>query len=446
MNLVFIMSDTFRADHLGCYGNKWIKTPNLDSFAQKSILFKNAYAEGLPTLPERTVLFTGKYTLPFRGWQPLWDHDLTISEILAKEGYATGLITDTYHMFKPGMNYHKGFDSFLWIRGQESDKYITDCNEYPLDNYLKPNWEEIKEKRQPTLGKQGLKQYLINTSQRRKEEDYFVAQVINEGIKWLHRNYKTKFFLWIDCFDPHEPWDPPDRYYRMYGDPKYKGPKLIGPWYSSVSADDFSQEEIEYIKALYAGEVSLVDHWINKLLTELEKLNLMKNTMVVFISDHGTLLAEHGVIHKAMHFKPTLYRPLVRIPLIIYYPPGPHHREIDELVWTPDVLPTVLRRLNIEIPEVVHGKDFWSIVEKGEATRNYIVSGSYIGHLGGNRRYITDGKWSCIHMLYDGNPELYNLEDDPEELKNIASKCPLKVKEMREKFKEFLSQTKYLQP
>jgi arylsulfatase A-like enzyme len=122
------MLDSLRPDHLGCYGNKWIKTPNIDKFAKECTIFDRAYAEGLPTLPVRTTLFTGRYTLPFRGWQGLERNDIPIAEILWDRRYTTALVTDTYHMHKPSMTYERGFDYVEWIRGQESDPYVTDSN------------------------------------------------------------------------------------------------------------------------------------------------------------------------------------------------------------------------------------------------------------------------------------------------------------------------------
>ena len=109
-NVILIMEDSLRKDHLGCYGNEWIKTPYLDKFAQESVIFDYAYAEGLPTIPVRVSMFTGRYTLPFRGWQPLEQLDVPIAEILWDKGVTSALISDTYHMHKPQMSFSRGFD------------------------------------------------------------------------------------------------------------------------------------------------------------------------------------------------------------------------------------------------------------------------------------------------------------------------------------------------
>ena len=125
-NLIFIVADTFRAYHLRCYGSERVKTPALDRLAAESVMFTNAYADGLPTIPCRRVYHAGKSIIPMRkhgGWIPLQEGRTTLAQVLGKNGFRTGFIADTYHYFKPNMNFHTGFDSWQWIRGQESDRW-----------------------------------------------------------------------------------------------------------------------------------------------------------------------------------------------------------------------------------------------------------------------------------------------------------------------------------
>ena len=142
MNVIVIMLDSLRPDHLGFYGNEWIKTPNLDRFAEESTVFERAYAEGLPTLPVRTALFTGMYTLMRRGWQHLEPEDVTLAEVLWSRGYDSALISDTAPMHWPGMAYERGFDHVEFIRGQLTDPYVSDSkiridlSKWSRKNYL----------------------------------------------------------------------------------------------------------------------------------------------------------------------------------------------------------------------------------------------------------------------------------------------------------------------
>jgi arylsulfatase A-like enzyme len=135
MNILLICSDTFRWDYLGAYGNDWIRTPNLDRLASEGIVFDELFGEGLPTLPMRRVLMTGRHIFPFElrlqpaeevqchGWHPIYDHDVTLSEHLREQGYISALFNDVYHVMKPGMNFHRGFHGWYWTRGQEDDPY-----------------------------------------------------------------------------------------------------------------------------------------------------------------------------------------------------------------------------------------------------------------------------------------------------------------------------------
>src|SRR5438045_32713 len=150
MNLIVIVLDSFRQDHVGFYhgGQRAFAsvpacaTPNLDAFAREGVVFDNAYPEALPTIPIRTQLFTGQRTLPYRPWQPLMREDVTIAEILRPAGYICGLIADTYHYRAPGMNFHRGFHSYHWIRGQEFDPWRSNPPRRALDDYVNPHYDD----------------------------------------------------------------------------------------------------------------------------------------------------------------------------------------------------------------------------------------------------------------------------------------------------------------
>ena len=137
MNIIFITIDSLRADFVGVNGNDWIRTPNLDRFANAGVLFKRAYPESIPTLQVRRALFTGRRCYPFSdwvfdpqlpnpGWVPVPKDQKVLAEILAEQGYRTALVTDVFHTFRPNMNFHRGFDEWRWIRGQEYDRIRSD--------------------------------------------------------------------------------------------------------------------------------------------------------------------------------------------------------------------------------------------------------------------------------------------------------------------------------
>ncbi|NLY37571.1 MAG: sulfatase-like hydrolase/transferase, partial [Tissierellia bacterium] len=419
-NVIVLMIDSLRYDHLGFNGNTWIKTPNLDKFAQDCIIFDNAYPEGLPTIPVRTSLFTGNRTLPFRPWQPLEPEDITIAEILASHGYLCALIADTYHLAKPGMNLHKGFHIFRWIRGQEADAYESTPHNFDLSKYMKDamkgDWVEKM-----------LDQYFRNRAWWQKEEDYFTPRVMNEAISWLKNNTgkHEKFFLWIDNFDPHEPWDPPDPFDKMYTNPDYKGPKLIHPKYGPVNW--MTEEELQYVRGLYAGEVAFVDKWVGKLFATIDELGLLDNTLIIVLADHGHPHGDHGTIMKTPE---NLYSELLKIPLLVRLPGASlKDKRVFPIVGTQDIPVSILEFLGMGIEtECMDGRSVWPLVEgKKEKIRDYIVSGFYQSY----HRVVRNEDWSYIRRPQGLKDELYSLKEDPKEKNNLIDQYPEVTERMR---------------
>jgi arylsulfatase A-like enzyme len=417
-NIIVIMLDSLRFDHLGCYGNTWIKTPNIDRLAQESVIFENAYPESLPTIPVRTSLFTGNRTLHSRPWQPMTREDLPMAEILDEYGYVSALIADTYHLFKPEMNFHRGFRAFRWIRGQEADAYISAPHHTDLRQYTKPAMEG-----RPTWAI--LDQYFRNIARREKEKDYFVAQVMRESADWLELNRSHPHsFLWIDSFDPHEPWDPPLEYERLYADPSYAGPRLIHPMYGEV--DWMTEEELRYVRALYAGEVTFVDKWTGYLLDRIADLGLLDKSIIVLLADHGHPHGDHGSIMKTPD---NLYSELLRIPLLIRHPEGLYAgKRIDGLVQTDDLLPTLLDLLGISHESLtMTGKSMWPLVTgHKDKLRDCVITGFHDSQ----HRCVRTKTWSYIHRPSGEPPELYDLVADPTEQDNVAEERPEILQEM----------------
>jgi arylsulfatase A-like enzyme len=436
MNVIVIMLDSLRPDHLGCYGNRWIKTPNIDEFARECTIFDRAYAEGLPTLPVRTALFTGRYTLPFRGWQRLEPDDVPIAEILWDRGFTTALITDTYHMHKPSMAYERGFDYVEWIRGQESDPYITDPNvKVDLERWHHKNYStEQYFSRSVDERRKFFIQYLRNTAHWKGEEDHFVVQVMKAGARWLEKQVgmgrKDRLFLWLDSFDPHEPWDPPEEYYELYAPPGYEDKPII---WGGGSVKEFTELEIQHIRAQYAGEVTLVDKWFGWFIGRVKELGLWENTLIILLSDHGEPLGEHGIIRKV---RPWPYEELSRIVLMVRHPDGMGRgRRVRAFVETVDVMPTILDCLNLEYHseqsfwgvkvENMHGRTLLPLMKgEMEAIKDFAISGHY------KRSWsIRDGDYTLYIWLKPGaeyqwglkpiemkeekvKPELYKTERD----------------------------------
>jgi len=414
-NVILLMEDSFRRDHLGCYGNPWIKTPCLDRFAEESTVFDYAYAEGLPTIPVRVSLFTGRYTLPFRGWQPLEQLDAVVSEILWDKGVTSALITDTYHMHKAQMGFSRGFDYVEWFRGQEHDPWIVDPDvQVDLDSYSEKNWYPSYPGQPSRVVKRQFEQYLKNRAHWKGEEDHHIVPVIKASMRWLEeqvsKGNRDRLFLVVDSFDPHEPWDPPAEYLDMYPVPEYDGLPII--WGGGVVGDDWTLPEIRHVRAQYAGTISLVDKWTGVFLEKVEELGLYENTMIIFVTDHGEPLGEHGIIKKV---KPWPYEELSHIPLMIRMPDkmGIEKQRLDAFVGIPDLAPTILSLFGVDVPSVMQGKDLLPVIQGEEEGMTFGISGFH-----GRSWSIRDREWSFYVWLGQRmagakeKPELYKY--DPE--------------------------------
>jgi len=411
MNILVLLADSFRPDHLGCYGNPWIQTPHLDALARESVLYRQATAEGPITLPARNACFTGRYTFPYQGWGPIQNTYPRLAEVLRDAGYTTALIADTTPIFWPGMNFTRGFDYVEWVRGQWADP-VTRSPDVPID--VRHCTKRLVSERH----RQWLEAYLRNISDRRGEEDHFVARVCAAAARWLEAHRQERFFLWVDSFDPHEPWDPPPPYDRLYY-PDYQGPLIIEPEPGEI--DYLTPEELRHIRAQYAGEVTLVDTHIGRLLEAVRRLGLLENTVILFLSDHGEPLGEHGIILKA---RPWPYEEIARIPLLIRHPQGLGAGLVaDVLAQTPDIMPTVLGLVGVEVPNTVQGQDVWSAALNAGGDGPLSREAAYVGYYQGPAAVRT-ADWKLIQFHSARESQLFHLAEDPRERRNLIDLQP----------------------
>jgi len=440
MNVILIVSDTFRRDHLGCYGNEWVHTPNLDRFAAESVVFDRAYAASFPTVPNRRDLLTGRFALTYSEWAPLPPEEVVLAEVMGAAGWTTMMVLDTPHIVAGGFNFQRGFKGWEWIRGQEHDAWRTS----PRAPALPCAPEKLR------LPDGTVKQYLRNISARRSEADCFVARTMSHAMAWLEDNVGCQpFLLYVDTFDPHEPWDPPRWYVDLY-DPGYEGEEVIYPRYAPC--DFLSEAELRRVRALYAGEVTLVDAWVGRLLQRVDELGLREDTLLIFTTDHGFYHGEHGLMGKSLlsgdyYGSVPLYEEVARIPLMVRLPgQAPGRRQA--IVQPPDLMPTILDLAGTDIPPTVQGESLAPVL-RGERDHHRALALTSPTIIHGTRALqfttITDGEWSLIYpgvrfepaggaqdravdsirrlhkALYRGagGPELYHLPSDPHQERNV---------------------------
>ena len=248
MNVIWVVADTFRRDHIGAYGNSTIRTPSLDALAAKSVRFDAHYAAGFPTMPTRADHLTGRWTMSFMGWEPLPSGVTTLAEILADHGFHTAASVDTPYYLRNGMNYDRGFQSFFMNRGQDT------------------MWSLVP---QPGYHNEALD---VREAWR-FESDRGAPRTFMTAMQWLERHYKEDFFLYVDTWDPHEPWDAPAYYTDLYW-PGYDGEVVLPVYGNWRDVPGYGEEKLRKGHATYCGEITMVDTWLGFLLRAVENMGL----------------------------------------------------------------------------------------------------------------------------------------------------------------------------
>ena len=286
---------------------------------------------------------------------------------------------------------------------------------------------------------------------------------------WLEDNRDGQpFFLYVDTFDPHEPWDPPQWYVDRY-DPGYTGQVVTHPHYDYIGKF-LTRREAEHCRALYAGEVTLVDRWIGRLLEKIDDMDLWDRTMILFTSDHGFLFGEHGIIGKAI-MSPRrrwgyipLYDQISHVPLVVSMPGGRSGRT-SAVVQPADIMPTILEALGVRKPKTIQGESFLSVL-RGKTNRHRPMAATF-PHLGGTSVMVTvtEGRRQAIlfpnrppegfdEMVYEVRGKtklfragdrplpdlLYDLKANPQADKDIAARHPEVLRRLRRRFVKLLRQ------
>ena len=450
MNIIVIVADSLRTDHLGCYGSS-VRTPNIDALADDAAVFEQAYSENLTTVPCRAAWWTGKYLFAQRGWQPFEHNDILLAELLSSRGYASALITDNYQLRRPSYNFSRGFDTSAFILGQEYDPWIVDESVDESPGVDITRFHRLRGDDSDAMWKPRFIQYLKNATRFRTEMDHCLVRTINEAERWLEQiieTQKDRLFLWVDSFSPHEPWDPPSPFREMY-DPDYTGMALIDPVPGPVKGY-MSDSELHHTKCLYAGAVSFMDKWVGVLLDCIRRAGIYDNSLIMLTSDHGAPLGEHGYIRKA---GPNCYDELVHIPWIIRHPEGlGKGTRIPAFVQPPDLMPTILDAAGIDAENIGGG---WPNFEPRDAKLDLtgkslgpVLSGISDSHRDfavsayhGRQWAIRTEAWTYLWNIEGDRPsELYHRKTDPKEVRNLIDTRSDVADAMQNRLKDFAEQ------
>jgi arylsulfatase A-like enzyme len=406
-----------------------VRTPNFDRFAEESLLITDAYPESLPTLPARRAIYTGRRTYPFHdgefhlkgdfvgapGWGPIPEDHPTLAELLRRAGYRTGLVSDVYHMFKPSKNFWRGFDQWVFLRGQEVD---------PARSGPRLTGEEIDfwlpKEFQNRFTVRFVQRCIMNIRDRTREEDYFAPRVLREAARWLEQNRDAdRFFLTIESFDPHEPWLVPAHYRDMYLEEK--GREQVISLYRDVP--DVDPRLIARTRANYSGSVTQCDRWFGFFMEALGALGLLDDTLVILTSDHGHSIGDRDYLGKRGYpSSPEVHE----IPLLVRLPRAEHAGARRELfVQHHDIFATVLEAAEVDAPSEMEAISFLeSVVSGREGARDHATVG-----WGAAATVVTDRWW--LNCKVDGTGVLLHDLTAPEPFgPNVADANPRVVDEL----------------
>ena len=432
MNVLLIVTDSTRRDFVSAYdGDELAHTPNLDTLAKEGLRFDRAVPEAMPTVAVRRALLTGTRSFPFRdwkvapklppfpGWSPIPAYKPLFTEYMDLAGIETAYVTDNPFLIGPR------FERFR--RTLDHSKSIFEQGEYRswnvgIDKSRVASKEQIASYLLPALaGTEAEKRIAENVgfNKGRSGDDLSGARTLKSGMRAL-RELKDKqpFFLGVDAFDPHEAWNVPTTFKLRFKD--HEGVEPILPFktpYSKVEDLDVTEEQVEQVRELYAGELTYIDAWIGRLLNLLDDLGLADSTVVYYLSDHGILLGEHGLMGKANSM---LGKEIHSVPYMIRHPEGKRAGETsDYFVSTHDVAPTMLSFQGLTVPGRMEGEDLTVMFDGADPPERAYWTTAYADHVAAG-----DGRWLLIADNQGKERRLFDTEEDPEEENDVASDNP----------------------
>lgn len=396
-NVVVVLLDSLNRHMLGCYGSDEFDTPNLDRFAaSRATRFTNHVTGSLPCMPARHDILCGALDFLWKPWGSieLWERPVTAQ--LRAEGVTTMLVSDHPHLFETGgENYHTDFFAWDYVRGHEGDPWKT---------HLDPSWLGT-----PTLPARtggwffqrvfGLdsdpvsRGYDRSRTFFREESDFPGPKTMQAAADWLRdaSPHHERFLLFVDEFDPHEPFDTPSPWLGRYEDEPWDGELIVWPPYAdgAVSEGVLDEREARHVRANYGSKLSMIDHWFGRVLDAFDERELWHDTALILCTDHGHYLGDMRE-GRDVWGKPAVpqYEPLGHMPLLIHWPGVEGGSVCDALTTAVDIHATIADVFGVEPTHRTHGRSLAPLLT-GDArdVRDWAIGGIY-----GNWVQVTDGR------------------------------------------------------
>jgi arylsulfatase A-like enzyme len=403
-NVVVVLMDSLNRRLVEPYGGREFETPQLARFARRAVRFDRHFTGSLPCIPARHDLLCGALDFLWRPWGSIevWEEPITFH--LRERGVATVLVSDHPHLFEVGgENYHAHFRAWEYLRGHESDPWRT----RPDPTWLGAPALPAVASDHRELG------YDVSRTWFRDEADFPGPRTMAAAARWLedHGPHHDRFFLLVDEFDPHEPFDTPEPWASRY-DPGWEGPKLIWPPYAvdAVARGKLDERAGRHIRANYGAKLSMIDHWFGRILDALDRAGLWDDTAVIVCTDHGHYLGERDIWGKP---PVPIYDTMGHIPLLVAWPGRPAG-ECDALTTTVDLFATIADVFGVELGEDgkgrqggevehrTHGRSLVPLLEgTATAVREWALTGIW-----GREVQVTDGRITYARAPVEGNRPL----------------------------------------
>ena len=438
-NVILIEVTNLMYDHLGMGGYSRNTSPNIDKFAEESVVFENAFSPASWTLPSGISTFTSLYPFTHKVVDRSLNSTLnpkiiTLADILRENGYKTAAFTGGFD-YSPRFGLTNRFD--VESSGEEH---------VPREN------------ENSSLTGYGV-----------------FASSAPAALEWLKNNKDNEFFLFVQGFDVHCPYTPPQPFDKLY-DPEYKGnidfsycywtfdrtePKIDRgrKYYTAVKSVypvtrnevRLYDEDIKHMVALYDGEINYVDSVLGEFLDGVKEMELSDNTIIILTSEHGDMFGKHGRFERGGSLTGTFYDDVVHVPLIIYHPKLKPKR-VNGLAQSMDIMPTVLDFLSIPISNSIQGKGLLPLIVNNTDIHDFILGGSLYNaysdilvNQSSRIEFVRSKEWKLIReeLFLDNNSteenyELYLLKQDPDELNDIYNSQYPEIKKVRNDLKEKL--------
>jgi len=418
-NVLFIIADQHKKAVTGCYGHPLVQTPNIDALAARGVRFSSAYCASPLCGPSRSALMTGTHPHTCGGLTHTQLPPLrimpTLGTVFREAGYVTGSI---------GKMHIRGEDDVRDLGFDERElRYYT----YAYRDYIIAVGEENVDRYNTYRGgSRAPKRDYYNPDNRPVDMDepmMYDALVAERSIAFLERHRRDRFFLFVGFEKPHPEWYAPAAFHALYDPAKVTLPETLREKAPGIpesisrrqtAADRYTDDQVRGAMAAYYANVSCLDAKVGRVLEALERLGLAEKTLVVYTTDHGDMLFEHGMVQKHC-----FYEPAVAVPLVMACPGlVPAGVVRDHVVGFIDLFPTLLDLTGLAHPDGLEGTSLTDVLT-GEAPEEGRAAFAEFYKRGISERMVRTAEWKYIHM--EGEiPQLYDERNDPLERTNLA--------------------------